>query len=235
MTANKLIQRALRILGVLHQGGNPSGTETADALEALNEMLATWSTQGLTIYEKKRETFSLVASQSQYSIGSSGDFDTVWPLEIFNAGVIQVGDDSEIPIRIINQDEWARIVDKNTQSTLPLMIYYNRAYPLGEIHCWPVPSAAPTLVLYSLKQLSSFALATTNVDFPPGYNEAIAFNLADRLAPEYDVELKPQAKKRADEAFAMIQRANFRPITMQNDAVPLVGAKNYGFDYRTGD
>ena len=235
VSATKYIKRALRILEVLAQGANPTGSETADGLEALNAMLEAWSTKGLTIYDRKRETFTLSAGTAQYSIGSSGTFDTVWPLDIKLAGVLQAGNTDEIPIKIITQQEWSRIVDKATQSIFPQRLYYNRTYPLGEINLWPVPSAASTLVIYSLKQLSTFATATATADLPPGFDEAIAYNLAKRLAPEYGRTLNADAKELAMSSFADIQRYNWRPILMTNDAAHLTDGKRRGFDYLIGE
>lgn len=235
VSASKYIKRALRILEVLAQGANPTGQESADGLEALNAMLEQWSTQGLIIYDKQRETFTLSSGTSQYSIGSSGTFDTTWPLDIKMAGVIQAGNTDEIPVKIITQQQWAGIVDKATSSIFPQVLYYNRAYPLGEINLWPVPSAASTLVVYSLKQLSTFSLVTSTADLPPGFDDAIAFNLAKRLAPEYGRTLNPDAKEIAIESLANIQRYNWRPVLMKNDAAQMTAGSRHGFDYLTGE
>lgn len=49
MTVNDLIRRAMRSLGVLHTGENPSAAEAADALDTLNDLLNAWRNEGLDL------------------------------------------------------------------------------------------------------------------------------------------------------------------------------------------
>jgi len=49
MTPQTLIKRAMRSLGVLHTGEEPSADEAADALQDLNEMLNQWRDEGIDL------------------------------------------------------------------------------------------------------------------------------------------------------------------------------------------
>ena len=49
MTAQQIINRALRLIGKLPQGQSPTAGESADGLEALNSMLLRWEASGLTM------------------------------------------------------------------------------------------------------------------------------------------------------------------------------------------
>jgi hypothetical protein len=49
MTGQEAINRALRIVGVLAMGQTPSADKTANALEALNAMLARWEANGIAL------------------------------------------------------------------------------------------------------------------------------------------------------------------------------------------
>lgn len=232
-TVNDLIKGSLRLLGAIAQGETPSSNASADALSALNDMLESWSNDGFLIYHRVIESLTLTASTASYTIGSSGAFNTTRPVRIANALVKQSGSNDEIPIRIYNEDEWAQISDKTLTSILPQGIYYDPNFALGLIYVWPVPSATASLILYSDKPLSNFSLIADTVSLPPGYKEAMRYNLAVRLAPEYGRPISQDIAMIASESKAAIMRTNNEPVYMQSDVFGLVGDKKQ-FNIHTG-
>ena len=50
---------------------------------------------------------------------------------------------------------------------------------------WPIPNTGVGLALYPWVALSQFADLVTDYVFPPGYQEALRYNLAARLLAEY--------------------------------------------------
>ncbi len=232
-TVSDLIKGSLRLLGAIAQGETPSSNASADALSALNDMLESWSNDGFLIYHRVIESLTLTASTASYTIGSSGAFNTTRPVRIANALVKQSGSNDEIPIRIYNEDEWAQISDKTLTSILPQGIYYDPNFALGLIYVWPVPSATASLILYSDKPLSNFSLIADTVSLPPGYKEAMRYNLAVRLAPEYGRPISQDIAMIASESKAAIMRTNNEPVYMQSDVFGLVGDKKQ-FNIHTG-
>lgn len=89
INAQTIINRAFRDLGVTAQNENPSASEAIDALARLNEMVESWANQPLTIPCVNRAVFPVVSNQSTYTIGPGGDFDTVRPLSLQGAGLLQ--------------------------------------------------------------------------------------------------------------------------------------------------
>lgn len=232
-TVSDLIKGSLRLLGAIAQGETPSSNASADGLSVLNEMLDSWSNEGLILFDRTIETFSLVASTASYTIGTGATFNTARPIRLIQANAKQSGDNSEFPIRILNSDEYSRIIDKTIQSNLPLSIYYNDTFPTGTIYVWPVPSAAASLILYSDKPLSNFSLIADTVSLPPGYKEAMRYNLAVRLAPEYGRPISQDIAMIASESKAAIMRTNNEPVYMQSDVFGLVGDEKQ-FNIYTG-
>lgn len=49
MTANDIIRRAMRSIGVLHHNEAPKASEAADALDTLNDMLNAWIYDGIDL------------------------------------------------------------------------------------------------------------------------------------------------------------------------------------------
>lgn len=184
-TARDIIQSALRKIAVLGVGSSLSGEEAADALDALNALIASWSTQGSMIYIETAETFNLTANDGTYSMGPSGDFNTSRPLSIQAVTVDVTGDDYKL--KNIDQREYAAIGNKIEQGD-PCYYYHNGGYPLDTIRLWPIPSTNGTITIWSEKALTEFTDLNTTFALPPEYKRALIYNLAIELAPEYEKE-----------------------------------------------
>lgn len=236
LTASGLIASSLRVLGVLANGENPSANEQSDALTALNQLIDTWSTQQLLIPSKIREVFPLVAGQQTYTMGVGGTFNTTRAMKIENA-LIQLESNSpliEIPMRILTKEEYASIILKTMESTFPLYLYDDGAYPLNNISVWPVPNAGVNnLVFYSWKPLAEFATITTQVSLPPGYERALKYALALELAPEYGKAISELTMALAVDSKADIKRMNYRPHYLQVDQE--LRAKPAVWNWMTGE
>ena len=235
MTGLELICAALRLIGVLATGETPSANEANDALTALNDLIDSWSTENLLIVAKVVETFPLVVNQQVYTIGVGGNFSTARPQLIEHAAIQVLSNNpvNEIPVDIINLDQWSDIQVKSVTSSIPLRLYNDDNYPLSNLSLWPVPSVANNITLYSWKPISEIASLTTIVSLPPGYSMALKYNLAVALSAEYGKEPTEIVLAGAIGAKANIKRMNIKPILMGTDAA-LASNKN-SFNWLTGE
>lgn len=182
ITAQDLIDSALRALGVAASGEVPTTTERNDGLVTLNQLIASWSAEALPIPYLVEEGFTFTGL-SLYPIGPGATFNTARPLAIRAAGS-QVGL-IENPMEILTAEQWTAIKDKSRAGLFANAIFYNPVYPSGIIHVWPIPTTGGGLHLTSYKALLAFASLATTVDFPPGYERALRMCLALEFAPEY--------------------------------------------------
>ena len=240
MTVLELINSSRRLIGKSRPGRGVSAThsETVDALWILNSMLESWSIERLVVYYVPRSTYTLTADQQSYTIGSGGDFDAARPVRITRAGLVLANQSEtvELPMGMTDVDGWARITLKETESTIPQILYNDNNYPLSTINLWPVPTVAHTLVLYPWQALSGFSAATETVQMPPGYADAVRYNLAVMLAPEWGVMPRPDVVQMAREFKARIKALNQPSLEMACDPALLPersGLLNY--DQRSGD
>lgn len=231
MTAREHIKAAMRLIGVLASGENPSADEASDALGAFNRMLGTWANDGLLVYQKTRETFSLVAAQQMRTIGSGGNFSTSRPVLLLNAGIIV--NSIEYPVDLINTDQWAAIQNKSVTSEIPSKIYYEPESPLGKLYFWPVPSAANSVALYSNKPFSTLTLET-DISYPTGYDAAIVSNLAKIIAPEFGKSISQELAEEAINSKSAIMRTNTKEVFMTSDAAGLTQSDKKPFNIYTG-
>jgi hypothetical protein len=240
VTANDLITRALRTIGVLASGETATGNEINDSLTVLNNMIDSWATERLTIYTVARSVFDLSSGTQDYTIGTGGTFNIVRPIWIVEASIITdstaaAAQKIELPIaQAMTTKEWQEVTLKGLESTYPLGIYYDHNWTAGlaTISVWPIPNVANVqLVLYTPTALTAFADLATAYTFPPGYEEAMRYQLALRLAPEYGAVVSPDVRMLASDTFANIKRANLTEDTLGIDAALL--AKGGRYDWRT--
>lgn len=234
-TAADLIKSSLRLIGAIASGETPTAAEQADAFAVLNQMLDSWSTQELAIYAKVREEFSLTAGQQLRTMGASGNFATTRPV-LIEAATIEDQSSSgtpEYPLDIIYVQQWAGITQKSLESTFPQTLYVEDTYPNLNLYFWPVPSAANKVVLYSLKPLTAFASTATTISYPPGYEEALRYNLAIRLAPEFGLNASPDVVALAMEFKANIKRKNIKPEFLKCDGALL--SNNHSYNIYRGE
>lgn len=254
MFASELCTKALRTIGVVGQATKATPYDLDTAFETANEMLDGWAAVRLTIFQNLRYSYPLTPGRGgpftgsgtgPYTIGPGGDFDQVRPLWIPNAELEITNTQPnpyEIPLYVMGEDEWARVSIKSLASSLANSLYYNGRFDthgvgtgLGEIYLWPVPNGAQSvaLVLYSPVPLTEFAdLNATDYFFPPGYKEALKWQLALRLCDPFGRPATPTLTDMATKTFAVIQRPNVHMPILQSDIGQ--GRTTGLYDWRTG-
>lgn len=234
-TVRDLIKGSMRLLGALSTGETPSADELSEGLFALNDMVESWSTEGLIIPTMVREAFTLTAGTQTYTMGTGGSFNTTRPLVIEGAALEDQSATPklEIPVAVLTPIEWAALPLKTMSSTLPTKLYAEGTSPLETVNIWPNPTVANKLVIYSRKAISSFAGANTTISLPPGYFRALKYNLAIEWAPEFGKDPSAVVVAIAERSLANIKRKNKRPRFLKVDDA-LMGKKTWA-DWRTGD
>lgn len=215
MTVQRLLRQCLKKIGVVDRNTEPEAVEYEDALESVNSMLKSWATQGLVVHHVVTENFPLVVGQGSYTIGSTGNFNTSRPNRIVGG---YTRDDSSVDehLYIIDRDKYNRIPDKTVRAQ-PCALYYYPTFPLGIIYFDTVPDDTYTLFIDSLKPLAELTL-DADLTLPPEYEEAIIYNGAIRLAPDYNRPVPPEVAVIADSSFKAL---SIQPVPeAQFDGIP---------------
>lgn len=220
-----IVNRSLRLIEKLSAGNSPDTDDSGDVLVACNAMLDSWRNEDLMCYALREESLTLANADASYTIGSSGDLNTTRPMDIEAAWIVD--DDISHPVRIITDDEYAAIADKTTSGDWPTVANYKASYPLGTLTVWPVPNGTRTMKLLTKVPFSALALADT-LAVPPGWEDAIASNLALRIAPEFGVAPSQDVRDMARETKGNIKRQNIKPLRSKSELVGLVGGGSAG-------
>lgn len=233
-----IISGALRLVGSLASGEVPSASEASDGLMILNQMIEAWSTDRLTVYQvgpitkdAQGNTLTLVGGKQAYLLGQNTgqeEFYLPRPARIERVSVLYSASQStpvEKPLDPLDDVQWQAIANKSTSSLLPEAYFDDVGFPDRTLYFWPVPTQANPIILYVWGALTGFVDLQTMYGFPPGYAEAIRYNLAIRLAAEFpgDQSKLPLVIKIAGEAKARISSFNAPIKTATVDQALLAG------------
>jgi hypothetical protein len=208
-TAGDQINRALRLLGVLAEGETPSSEMAADALTALNQMLDSWSTERLAVYNTHDQVFTWPANTASRTLGPTGDFVGFRPTLLDDSTYFRDASSGiSYGIRFINQQQYNGIAFKTVTSTYPQLMWVNQNNPDIEMTIYPVPTKALEFHFVSAEALTQPVALATSLSFPPGYLRAFAYNLACEIAPEFGVEPSAQVQRIARTSKRNLKRIN---------------------------
>lgn len=236
-----IITRAMRTLGRLQPGEVPADDVAQHCLLILQELVDTWKAERLMIKVIDRHTYPIVSGQASYTIGPGANFDQERPEYVTDAGVIttSVNPNFELPLDVIDDDEFAAISIKGLQSALPKKLYYDYAFAAatgyGNVFLFPIPNVGNlTLALYSATALGQFAdLSQTSYRLPPAYARALHYNLAVELVDDLGRPMTPSLAKLAVDSKAVVQRVNYRSTKLRVD--PSLGPSGGAFNWLTGE
>ena len=229
VTARVIVTRALRQVGAIASGEVPSADEAQEALDLLNDMLDAWSLEDLLIISETLTTQTLTVLKETYTIGASGEINITWPSEIEQAQLIvtQITPNLDLPLKILNAQEYGLLRIKQLESTYPQALWLHTTFPLGTLHIWPLPTQGNQIRLWTKGIVASFAALSTDVTLGRGYSLALQRNLAIELAPEYGRVVTPEMQRLADDAKIKIKRSNTK-VELAYVDTPAGMGRDYG-------
>lgn len=229
-TALTIITKAMQKAGILTKAEVPASDEASDGLDALNDLLGSFSNDSMLITSRVTELFNLSSGIGNYTIGAGQAFNTIRPIKIIeahiNSGIISYESMYLCP------DEVYQGLDLKTLQSIPDTLNYTNAYPYGVINLYPYPSEGYVLSITSEKELTQFTLNQT-VNLPAGWNRMLIYNLAVELAPEYGQKVDPLILKIANDSKGAIAKSINKVRTMDAPPLSQIGMFNIYTGYYT--
>jgi hypothetical protein len=212
-TYRDLIAGALRLIGVIGDSETPSPYQADNALFTLTEMLDSWNADGLMIFTATFSELSLSTQSASWTIGPGAQIDVpVRPAELDGAWIRQNASTSspiDIPMSVLTASEWGDIRSKSVSSNIPRFVFITGDWPVATLQLWPVPQVNDTkLILLFNTPLDNALTLDTTENLPPAYRQAIRFNLATLLAPEYGMEASPTVQMQAYKSKNVLTQNN---------------------------
>ena len=216
-TALDQITGALRLLGLLAEGDEPSAAAAQDGLLAMNQMLDSWSSERLAVFSTQNQVFTWPPNIKSRTIGPTGDFVGNRPVLLDDATYfVDPTNNISFGIKIINQQQYDGIAVKTVTSTYPQVIWTNMDMPNMDMYIYPVPTKALEWHFVSVTELVEPATLSTVLVVPPGYLRAFRYCLACEMAPEFGVEPSPTVSR-----IAMVSKRDIKRINNPDDIMSL--------------
>ena len=216
-TAGDQINGALRLIGQLAEAEVPSAATSEDALATLNQMIDSWNTERLSVFSTQDQVFSWLPGFKTQTLGPTGDFVGNRPILIDDSTYFRDPSSGiSFGIKLINQQQYDGIAVKTVTSTYPQVMWVNMSYPNISMTVYPVPTKVLEWHIVSVQELTTPALLSTPLAFPPGYLRAFKYNLACELAPEFGVEPSPTVQR-----IAMTSKRNLKRINNPDDIMSI--------------
>lgn len=218
MTAQQLIEGALRLIDQLAPGYSASADHLSVGLTALNDLLETWSAEGFLLYRLAQDSLTMTGAAS-YTWGSGGNINTERPVKV-RAAYASVSNIA-LPVRLATAEEWSAVIDRTATGLYPELALLDYGYPLITIRLWPNPSSG-SLVFHSVKPLARVSALNSDMNLPVGYEYALRHGLAMHLAPEFRRAVPAEVVAAANAGKAALARLNAELLGIQLPPVPEV-------------
>lgn len=208
VTARDMINNAGKLNRALGVGVTFTDDEAMSGLTRLNSMLDSWWIERLMVFNIAEDSFTWPAATASRTIGISGNVSVTRPVKIHSCYFRDSGS-NDYPVEIIEEKAvYDSLTPKTTSGFYPDYLFCDYAFPLASLFVWGVPSDALTCVLKSWRQLQAFVSLDIALSLPPGYQEAIEYNLAVRTAPLDGVTASPDVKSIAASSKRVIKSLN---------------------------
>ena len=214
-TARDIIEKALLNIGVGAEGETISNNQAVDGLDVLNSMLSDWGARSLLTTAVIEDSHALTGGTGSYTIGSGATIDTVKPLAIVDAYILD--QNNKYHLEIVSRDLYNRYWDSENPGSRsrPRALFYDpgatqQTTQTGTIYLYSVPDTQRTYVLhiFSEKNFTEFASINTAYSFPAYYKRAIISNLSIELAPGYGRQIPAEVAMIAKDSKDTVQTLN---------------------------
>jgi len=209
--------------------GEPLDPDTAQwAFRKFNYLTDSWAARKNFTYASSFNIYNLVPNLSPHTIGPGPGATFAVPqrpVKITKATIIlnNVSPVVSIPLNIRDQEWWMDQTIQNLTSQQPTDLFYNPAFPNGELYFWPIPNVGYQTQLMCWALLSQFSSITDPIGGPggpgtlvPGYRNAAMLSLAEMLGGQ------PPATLARDAAIARAA------IFGNNNKVPRMQTRDSG-------
>lgn len=204
MNVSRIINLALKQLGVLAAGENAKADETADAVDSLRALLAQWATEQLYVYKCTPITINLTGPAT-YTLSQS--IQAV-------SDIAKLDDEETVMVRDVN----------NTGNGIKVIYTEQQPYWKFQVLC---DAQKLEIKAYELPiTLSSH----DELELPPKYERAFILSLALELAPMFVVEPTPTLVRNQQSAITLLKNSNSPPVWVNNELpVGVCYGDNYGY------
>jgi hypothetical protein len=182
----------------------------AAAMRSLQLALISWTNNGINLWQVERLATTLSRGQASFTL-PAGSVDV---LEAVLSHSDVMRQQNQLLLTPISRDSWMAIPNKALQAR-PTSFWVEKVEPVPVVHFWPVPNESYDLVYSRVRLPQDVSALSQSPDAPALWSDALAAEVAARLARKYRPEAVQALRAEAQEAFAAAagenrERAPFR-------------------------
>lgn len=200
---DNIIKAALRKCGVLAEGETPSTESVTNCTQALNNIVVRFAVLGMPLWKRTELPVTLIAGTAAYSIANS----------LKAPQVILRDTTGGVQYELIPKSKYDLNRLPSTATGAPVHFSFNPNLENGTLTVWPIPdsTAATTkaLTVVYQKEFDGFVNATDTPDFPTYWTDALIYELAVNVAPEYGVPLQDRQTLKQEAATYLAQAQGY--------------------------
>lgn len=191
MTFADIINSALTELNAIDPGGSPTTVDQTWVLDKLNRLFDRWAARGILAFNVTFSEFNLTANHSPTTIGPTGDFTVAQRPVLVESAQFQLspgsGSNPAVWTWINVQDDqwWASNTIPDLTNSIITNLYYSPDWPNGKLYFWPICTGTNKVRLELWGLLPQNSSTSTTFSLPPGYWDAVIWNLAASLIPSF--------------------------------------------------
>lgn len=190
LTRDEIIESAMFKIGALADGQTASTSQVTRAATALNGVITHLQTKGMPLWKRTENAVTLVDGTAAYTVSNA----------VKVTAVYVVAGESRWELQQLSRYDQLSL--PTTEGGVPVSYSANPSINDYVVTVWPTPdSSAATnysLVIVTQKKFDDFTAAGNNPDFPSYWMQAVIYNLALTLAPEYGVPLEDRKTLKAE-------------------------------------
>ena len=230
-----VISSAMRLCGSLAPGETPNGSESTDFFQRLNDRIDELNADRGNLLPTTYTALAAGSAKATYAIGpSASDFNQARPVVIESFSHVVGG--LQHDVEIVSSDNFASIRDRAATSLVVSKVFCDFAYPIANLHVWPVPSATPTFSMFAWTELSQFSTLYDTISFPPAWQKFLQFDLALNIAADLGTpdNILAQITPQAVQAFTNMRALNQQYFTTAKGNVMMGNIPTVGVPRTTG-
>lgn len=216
MNVSKIINGALKQLGILAAGENAQAGEMADAIDSLRGLLSQWATMRLHVYKAQTLTLPLSRGAATYTIGKiEGE---CCQYEVTCKGSVIATPDLNAEIARVLDRAWLdgkeiQLIRDLNDSASNVRVWYQEDSPNWLFHVLDNASELKLKVFTLPYQIC----AHDELAMPPQYERALKLSLAVEIASMFGVEPTQLLLMNYRNAITLLKESNSTPLYVNND------------------
>lgn len=200
LSRDEIINAAYRKLLVLGVDQAADANQLSKGAQALNAIVATFQTLGMSLWARKELAITMVASQRDYTIGIGQTIAQPFPLRVYSAVIKSSATASQTDLDMVARADFNLLSSISTG--LPVAATYQPFVNYGVLSVWPTPPSVlvgvPTVTITYQAPFQYFIAGVDTPDFPQEWTNALIYALAVSLAPENGLPVADRADLKQD-------------------------------------